>query len=200
MKQFSLLLLLFSLSTISYSQVALGVKSGINIATVKDLSTFPKNRIGWYGGAFARIPIKRKFFFQPEILFSSKGYKFNDLADGEKVSVRLNYVTLPIFLGYKIDHKTKVLLGAEGGYLVKASLDQGKFDISNTFPQKFDVAMAIGLEYDLIKQLGIEIRYNYGFKTFYQTDAVGNRGSESLAGNRVFQMGFFYRLLNNKSI
>lgn len=40
-------------STFSYSQVTFGVKSGINIATTKDLITFPKNRLGWYGGGLS---------------------------------------------------------------------------------------------------------------------------------------------------
>ena len=35
------------ISYLSYCQISFGVKSGINIATTKDIITFPKNRIGW---------------------------------------------------------------------------------------------------------------------------------------------------------
>ncbi len=45
-----------------YSQVSFGVKSGINIATTKDLIAYPKNRVGWYARAFAKIPIHKKYF------------------------------------------------------------------------------------------------------------------------------------------
>ncbi len=52
--------------------------------------------------------------------------------------------------------------------------------------------MDIGLKYEIVKNAGIEIRYTYGFKNMYVTDAVGTRIGEVLAGNRVFQIGGYY--------
>lgn len=181
---------------LSYSQVSFGVKSGINIATTKDLITFPKNRLGWYAGGSSHIPIHKKLFLQPELLFSSKGYKYKDLSGGETAAMRLNYLTVPILVGYKIDHKTKFFLGPELGYLVKAInyFNKENINATNSFPKKFDVGLAIGVGYDITKYLGAEIRYVYGFKRFYQTDAVGIQRGESLAGNRVFQTGVYYIL------
>lgn len=197
MKQLFLLLLLFSLSTISYSQVDIGVKSGMNIATTKDLIQYPKNRIGWYCGAFARIPIYKKFFFQPELLYSSKGHKTTDLAGGEEITLRLNYINTPILFGYYIDKKTSILIGTELGYLLSARgllSNKVRFDQTDSYPKKIDLGLDIGIAYTIYKNFGIEIRYNYGFKHMYNTDANGIRRGESLGGNRVFQIGLHYRL------
>jgi hypothetical protein len=143
---------------------------------------------------FCKSTNSKKTFFQPELLFSSKGYRTVDLAGGAKVTMRLNYLTAPILFGYEIDHKTKVVLGTELGYLMKATLVKANINATNSFPKKFDIGLLIGLGYNITKGLGAEIRYNYGFKRFYQTDAIGIRRGESLAGNRVFQIGVYYIL------
>jgi hypothetical protein len=194
-KRFAILFLLF-INYSGYSQVNFGVKSGINIATTKDIITFPKNRMGWYMGGLAKIPISKKFFLEPELIYSSKGYRYIDLSDGETVAMRLNYLTVPILLGYEIDHKTKVVLGTELGYLLKATnyFNKENFDATSNFPQKFDIGINIGLAYNITKSLGSEIRYSYGFKNLYQTDIMGNRRSEFKGANRVFQIGVYYLL------
>ena len=183
-------------STFSYSQVRFGVKSGINIATVKDLNNDPKNRIGWYGGGFANIAIKENFFLHPELLFSTKGYRsIGNIINDKKTATRLNYLALPILLGYKIDNKTSLFLGPEFGYLIsvysKTPYNES-FDVSNSFPVKIDIELAAGLNYNVSKNMGLEIRYTYGLKNMYATDADGVRIGERYAGNRVFQMGLNY--------
>ena len=183
-------------SNLSYSQVSFAVKSGINIATVKDINSDPKNRVGWYAGGVANIPLHKKFFLEPELLFSAKGYSgFANLNDTKKTPVRLNYITAPILVGYKIDNKTTLFVGPEIGYLVSVYYEtpyNETFNVSNNFPVKLDIELDIGLKYEIVKNAGIEIRYTYGFKNMYITDAVGVRIGEALAGNRVFQIGGFY--------
>jgi hypothetical protein len=192
MKKLYSFFVLFLINYISFSQVSFGVKSGINIATTKDLIAYPKNRIGWHAGGFTKISMNKKSFLQTELLYSAKGYRYVDLSGGATVAMRLNYLTVPILFGYEIDHKTKVVLGTELGYLMKATLVKANINATNSFPKKFDIGLLIGLGYNITKGLGAEIRYNYGFKRFYQTDAIGIRRGESLAGNRVFQIGLNY--------
>ena len=193
------LLICFAFSLIGYlgySQLSFGVKSGINIATVKDINSDPKNRLGWYAGGLVDIPFHKKFFLQPEILFSAKGYSgFASLNDTKKTPVRLNYITAPVLFGYKIDNKTSLFVGPEIGYLLSVYYEtpyHETFDVTNNFPVKLDIELDIGLKYEIVKNAGIEIRYSYGFKNMYVTDAVGTRIGEVLAGNRVFQIGGYY--------
>jgi len=194
MKKTLLFLLTLFATNASYSQVSFGIKTGMNIATTKDLIEFPKNRVGWYVGGFVKVQLREKLFLQPEYLFSSKGYKYVDLSNDKKVAMRLNYFNVPILVGYEIDNKTKIVLGTEIGYLVKAinRFNNENVDATSSFPHRFDIGLDIGLAYNITESLGAEIRYNYGFKNLYQIDAVGNRRGESSGGNRVFQVGVYY--------
>lgn len=199
-KKFSLFFLIPLISYSSYSQISFGVKSGMNIATTKNIIAFPKNRVGWYIGGRTIIPVHKKIFLQPELLFSSKGYRYIDLSDGKTVAMRLNYLNMPILLGYRIDSKTKIALGPELGYLVKAInyLNKENFDATRSFPQRFDAGIAIGASYNISEIFGIEIRYNYGFGDLYQIDEVGIRRSKFNGANRVFQTGLYYKPLRYK--
>lgn len=197
MRKLFFILFSFFFTVVSFGQINISVRAGGNIATTKSLIAFPKNRLGWYSGLIFKIPIQKKLFIQPELLFSSKGYKYVDLSDGKAVAMRLSYLNIPILLGYKIDGKTKILGGAEVGYLIRAINgfnDTNTEATTSSFPKKYDFGIAIGLQYDIIQLLGFEVRYIYGIKGFYQTDAVGIRRSESLAANRVFQIGLNYHL------
>jgi hypothetical protein len=191
------LLILFS--TISYGQVKFGIKSGVNIATTKNLITFSSNRIGWYGGGFAALYFAKKYFIQPELLYSSKGngshYQVGDL----KLITKFNYLNIPLLFGYKIDRRTSLVLGPEFGCLISSQLRLGdqNSDASNTYPKKFDLGLDIGLSYKFIKNAQAEIRYNYGFNTLYSVDATRTRHSEKKGANRVFQIGLNYSLSNS---
>lgn len=184
------------LSIPTYSQVSFGIKSGVNIATVKHINSDPKNRLGEYGGIFVNMQISKKTSLQPEFFISGKGYKYiGNLNETKKTALRLNYISAPILLGYKIDTKTLFLIGPEIGYLISVREmfpNKEIYNVSKNYPIKFDVGFDIGIDYRIIKSIGISISYSYGFKMMYIKDAVGNRIGEDLAGNRVFQVGFLY--------
>lgn len=185
------LLFLFLTPHFATAQVSVGLKSGINLATTKDLVAFPLKRVGWYAGGLATIPICHNFFFQPELLLSSKGYRAKDFADGDVVAFRLNYINTPILIGYKIDTKTRLLAGAELGYLIKAiNYAYGSAEsFTSRFPHKFDVGFALGADYGINQTIGIEIRYVYGLSHLHIADAAGNQHGNNGASNQVFQVG-----------
>lgn len=187
------IILIISIPT--YSQVSFGIKSGMNITTTKNLIAYPKNRIGFYGGGFVTIPLDKKLFLQPELLYSTKGDKPYNEFSAPNSTLRFNYLNLPILLGYKIDHKTSLLAGPELGVLTSALLKiykNKKFDASKNYPNKFDAALDIGISYNAIKSIGIEARYSYGFKTLSYKDDAGILHNQNGGSNRVFQIGINY--------
>lgn len=199
MRKFLFILSFLFISQLGKSQVTFGIKSGINIATTKGIIAFPKNKIGWYVGGFGKINLKSNFFFQPELQYSSKGYGVNQRNpyNAPNPNYRFNYLCLPVLAGYKIDKKTSLLFGPELGYLMEVCevfTDGDNLDVSKSYPPKFDVGLDIGVNYSIIGEIGIEVRYNYGFNTLYAVDAAGNGYGIPNGANRVFQIGLNYLL------
>lgn len=181
----------------AFAQVSYHLKVGANLNNTYKLINNPDYRVGWYGGAKIIIPISEKFAFQPELLFSSKGFSFPYLTvnDTRKTKIRYNYLTIPILLNYKLTEKMNVGLGPEFGYLLNVKQRypfKTTIDISNHYPVKWDFGLDAHLGYQIKTKLNVEIRYNYGFRTFYYTDGVGTRVGESLGANRVLQLGISY--------
>ena len=188
---FSLLLI----GNLSYSQVSFGVKSGINIATTRDLIAYPRNRLGWYAGGLVKIPINKRIAFEPELYFSAKGNRSYNQIGPLKRTTRLNYINMPLLINYKIIKNTHLLFGPELGYMTSAqiALSNGEvFNVSSSYHRHFDISLGIGISYTIWKSLGADVRYNYGFNTLYTTDTNGERSSFSNGANRVFEIGLNY--------
>lgn len=84
----------------------LGLKAGVNLATLQADWTSTENRLGYQVGAWARVG-GAGFYVQPEVYLGSKGGKFGNIdADGTTVSGsgKVNFTTLdiPVLLGNKI--------------------------------------------------------------------------------------------------
>jgi hypothetical protein len=198
MRKTILLLLTVILFNSSYSQINIGLKSGINITTTRDLIAFPRNRLAWHAGGFVTIALSDKFHLQPELLYSTKGNRsYNQIGDSKLVT-RMNYINMPILLGWRIDNKTTFTSGIELGYLVSVHhiilSARENLNESKNYPSKFDAGIAIGIKHAFIKNMGVEVRYNYGLRTLYAVDALGNRYSNTKGANRVLNIGVYYLL------
>lgn len=200
MKNVYLLILASLISTFCFSQIEFGVKGGLNLATVRYINTEnSKARLGWNTGIMVQVPLNQDLFVQPELLYSSKGFGYNAIGFGNKGSVRLNYIAVPILVGFRPFNKTSFLVGPEFGFLRKAvSRSQDiTTDISNSF-RNFDLGIDLGVEYNINNSFGLDFRYNYGFKNLVNvvfTDQNGNiTGQGKNGANRVFQVGIHYWL------
>ncbi|CAN5721762.1 hypothetical protein BH11BAC3_BH11BAC3_38780 [soil metagenome] len=190
---FSSFVLLFGGS--ASSQVSYGIKSGINIASTKDLISFPKNKLGWYAGGLAKISLNKILFLEPELLYSSKGTGASKQVGPLKIVTRFNYLNAPILVGYKIHKTTSILFGPEFGYLIAARTiygSSGSFNTSKNYPYKFDFGLALGLDFNILPNTIVEFRYDYGFKTLYYVDDYGVRNGQNRGANWVFQIGINY--------
>ncbi len=193
-KSLSLFILVFAFAA-GNCQQKLGLRSGANIATIKGLTGFPKNRLGWYAGLFFEQPFNGKFFMHLETIYTTKGMKVGNTLNNANYVFRFNYISIPILVGYKLDKRTSILAGLEGSYntSVKWIVDYDlNLDRSDYYPRKVDAGVCVGINYNILKRLSADVRYVYGFKTIYNVDDAGLRYSEKEAGNRVFQIGMSY--------
>lgn len=81
------------------AQTTLGVKGGINVANVStniDISELVDSRTGFVGGAFVTLGLGSLFAVQPELLYSQKGFKFDET--GTAIQFGTNYIEIPVLL------------------------------------------------------------------------------------------------------
>jgi hypothetical protein len=178
---------------ISFGQIRLGVKGGLNIANAKNLTASPQERYSFHAGFNLQQTINKKMFFQPELLYSSKGHSFtSDFASSDGAN-RLDYLSIPVLFGYRVDDRLSILLGPEFNYLLKSAVryDRAVSNFTKQYP-RFDAGIDLGLAYRINKKLGAELRYYYGFNTLYYTDFAGVKHDEVKGANRTFQAGVTY--------
>jgi hypothetical protein len=186
--------------TQSFGQIKFGIKGGLNLANVKNIGLASnKVRFGFNGGVLTEILIGKKFIIQPELLYSVKGFKFPATEFNSTGTLSFNYISAPILGGYQASEKLTILAGPELSFLTnaKSRFDNTDHDVSKNF-RKFDVAIDLGIKYNISNVFGIDLRYSFGFEDLMDvmfTDQFGDEiGKRRVGSNRVFQIGVFYKL------
>jgi hypothetical protein len=105
-------------------QLVFGIKAGMNVSNVwdeqgADFVADPK--LGAAGGVFLAVPIGKYFGFQPEVLFSQKGFKGGGSLLGFPYSFTrtTSYIDVPILVQFKPIEYFTLLAGPQFSYLLK---------------------------------------------------------------------------------
>lgn len=89
-----------------------GIVGGLNLANVtgadKDMGIglSPSNRVGAFAGAAAIMSLGPNLFFQPQAVYSMQGAKYE--SGGENVTIKLDYLQVPLFLGMRIPMQSSI--------------------------------------------------------------------------------------------
>ncbi|AMR27926.1 hypothetical protein A0257_13060 [Hymenobacter psoromatis] len=187
------------------SSVRFGLKAGATLSTITGPGTsdYPVSPlVGGVGGVFATVPLgtAQRWFFQPELLYSQQGYRFNHSATDYKSSLRSDFIKLPLLLGFTHGGFFAVV-GPQVGYLVHARNVFRFHDYSNTtgfspditenvntdlrFYQRWEFSAVAAVGYRWHCGAGIELRYadtlfNQSHDNLYST--YGYRDAYSLSG------------------
>jgi Outer membrane protein beta-barrel domain len=159
---------------------AFGVKAGINISNLYDTKGedfSDKSKIGFAGGVFVSIPIGTYLGFQPEVLYSQKGYKGSGniiLADYEYTR-NVDYLDIPLLLQIKPIPGLSLLAGPQFSFLLHKGLsfDSGNItveqqtEIRNNNIRKNILGVTGGLDIELHPivisgRVGWDLQHNNG--------------------------------------
>ena len=196
MKKIALLVLAgLSFSFAQAQGVQFGLKAGVNYSNLAgDLQEEDmfQNKLGFVGGVTANLPLSSDGFLNlaPELLYSSKGYQYQDdeITVGTEVwkykgDVSFNYIDLPVMLrvnagglffeggpvaSYLLDikDKTEVKMGNNDYEDVKI-IDKG--DAAD-----FEIGYAAGLGFKAPMGIILNLRYNGSISALANDDDNGN--------------------------
>jgi len=171
-KLFTLTAILILVTAALQAQVSFGVLGGVNFQNLngKDINgdKLVYNMIpGVHAGVNVQIPVAPEFFFQPGLLFTTKGAK---ITDGS--IIRLSYVELPLNMVYK------ALLGS-GEFMLGFGPYFGYAIGGKVKPES---GTATDIEFKSVVETGDPSSVTY-FKAF---DAGANLFAGYVMGNGVF--------------
>lgn len=101
-----------------------GAKLGLNYSNVWDTEgeEFKADaKFGFVGGVFLSFPLFERFTFQPELLFSQKGFKATGKILGADYNITrtTNHLAIPLLAGYSPVENLTIFAGPQYSYLMK---------------------------------------------------------------------------------
>jgi hypothetical protein len=189
-KTFVILAALFLINS-SYGQVRFGLKAGGNLANIDGFDK-TKMKLGLSAGPALQVKLANVFFLQTELLYSIKGTR-SDSMQSSDAKLNLNYINLPILIGYRAAPNFSIKLGPEIGHLLSAEseVNGNTTDITDLY-QSFDFGADLGLAYTF-KKIALDLRYNYGFKDLLdRANGTGTASGSDDVSNRVLQFSLTY--------
>lgn len=181
----------FSLSSIG--QFKGGIKGGLNVCdfiVTNSGDVFVNEsfntRTSFHLGSYVQDQFSENFAWQAEVLFSNKGYSHE--IEGQKNSVSLNYLNLPILFIYKPIELLELEFGPEFGYMIT-----GDELLSN-----FDFAIDVGARFNISQKFNAGMRYCYGLPFKIKLDDEKTNGYIPRYQNGVLQVYLGFNLVTHK--
>jgi hypothetical protein len=178
-----------------------GIIAGFNASQVEGDSFKGYNKPGILAGFYVQTDFAPAIFGGMEIKFSQKGsrkrIKPKD-PEPEKYIMRLDYVDIPLFAGFRTSDRGSVIAGVSFGYLIsgKEFNEYGEFvaEDQNEF-NDFDLQPFIGFQFDFLDNLTVDLR---GALSVLPIRGQPGEGTTSYwlnnQFNNVISLAFYYRL------
>lgn len=187
----SILIACVLLTQVSMAQFNVGIKGGVNMSKVDGKAFSEEFKYGYHLGGFVSIGLGGRLGVQPEVLFnqyqtrtdsSFKNVYQNATNTSSYQNVKLNYLSIPIMLNYKLGNILTLQAGPQYGIL----LDQNKNLLQNG-QEAFkhgDFSLAGGAQLNITK-IRLSARYYVGLTNvsdISNQDKWKNQGWQLSAG------------------
>ncbi|RNI23389.1 porin family protein [Rufibacter latericius] len=214
MKKFVFLFVAIVASYAAQAQSSFGIKGGLNYSNLSgDLQNQERfnNKVGFNAGVYFNAPIIGDFFsIQPEVLYSNKGYKYDDKVETTLLGVEnryegtanFNYIDVPVLARIKAS-SLFFEAGPQVSYLVSVNDKTKHFRdgelVNREISQKskagysdFEVGYAAGVGFATANGISLGLRYNGAFTDL--TDDSPARGEIKNARHSSFQLSLGFPL------
>lgn len=176
------LIMFSSLSSFTQEEkkVRFGVKAGVNLSNILhetySVRADGDYKLGYQIGTFAKIKLVDNLYFTPELLYSIQGKKDLVMSTNEsgnyygfqKASIIEKNVLLPLLIHYYPMKGFNIYIGPQLDYFfdISVKMDSDEFqhtEVYSSSVSEYNFGVLGGIGYDFRSNLGVELRYNYGF-------------------------------------
>jgi Outer membrane protein beta-barrel domain len=161
----------------------IGLVAGVNINSVSLKGSDATNinegsKVGLYAGVFAVLPLSSMFAIQPEIAYSQKHFTVKDTVGTFSAVEKWNWIEVPVLARISFwrggNSRLFVLAGPAVSFRAgaKESVGGTDADVKNDV-KSTDVSLIGGVGFEM-KHVGLEARYDAGFKDLNNNNALGD--------------------------
>jgi hypothetical protein len=158
-------LLLFIVHLAEAQRFQGGLVGGFNASQVEGDNFKGYNKPGILASGFVQTDLAPAIFAGMEIKYSQKGsrkrIKPKD-PEPEKYIMRLGYIDIPLFVGFRTHDRGAVLAGITPGYLIhgKEFNELGEFPEEDRHPfNSFDLQPFLGFQFDMLDDVKLDLRF-----------------------------------------
>jgi hypothetical protein len=179
-----------------FYKVRVGITGGVNIANT--INAYNSNYstgaiVGFNAGLFLSLPIAYPLSFQPEVLYSEKG--FAAVTQYGNFTQRSNYIDVPLLLKFKVSPTFNFLIGPQVSFPVNTTTtyDNG-FVVTdeqyyNNYGQGTVLDGVVGVSFDLSPDVELRARYTIDLDQNQQNAQY----SDGNYRNQVWQIGLGFK-------
>jgi opacity protein-like surface antigen len=178
-----------------FYKVRVGITGGLNVSNTINAynSNYSTGAIaGFNAGLFLSLPIVYPLSFQPEILYSEKG--FAAVTPDGNFTQHANYVDIPLLLKFKISPTFNFLIGPQVSIPVSTTntYDNGFVLTSeqsySTYGESTVLDGVVGVSFDLSRSVELRVRYTLDLQQNQQNEQYGGDYR-----NQVWQVGLGFK-------
>lgn len=159
---FIVAIVLLSALTSGAQKFSAGLSAGIVASQVDGDHLSGFNKVGIKAGGFVNRKITENFYLRMEIDFIQKGSRMPLSKDGIFYLMRLNYIEVPVTVGYHLGKKWSLDAGGSFATLVSTLEEDQVGEITNAPPfNRNDYLVCAGITYQLTDHLFFNALYSY---------------------------------------
>ena len=193
-------LLLFMVQVATAQRFEGGFLAGFNASQVEGDTYKGYHKPGILAGFYVQTDVAPAIFSGMEIKFSQKGSrnknKPND-PDPDKYIMRLNYVDVPLFMGFRTNEWGAVVAGVSAGYLISGrEFDEyGQFveEDQNEF-NNFDLQPFVGFQFGMLDNVKLDLRLALSVLPIRERPINTNYYWINNQFNNVISLALYYRI------
>jgi hypothetical protein len=175
--------------TAQEGRFGMGLVLGLNASQIDGDNSFGYNKLGLTGGLKGRIFLRNPLELQTGILYSRQGSRSVFLSRNPwDLHIDLHYVQIPLEFHFKDWLQEKgyyafhYFAGLNYGRLVYLSVRDGGFGVPDSGYMQNDISWFLGAQYQILKPLGVALRYTRSFNLLYDRDKVVGSQYRSMLG------------------
>jgi len=190
------------------TKTAFGFLGGLNISQISGADAYRSRdtNLGVHVGLLMQIPLKQSLLFQPELLYTQKGYSFqyiNDAGNDVKTDDRYAYAEIPLLfkLNVPIDEvRIQPYAGMSLGLLLSAKSKRTTTITNNTVTQSYDVkehmsaidmGLVLGADVVVMERIILGGSYNFGLLNINK-DSMPDIGTKVHNGVFMLSVGYLF--------